>query len=205
MQRCGRLARAGYDVYRDHLNTPAFFQMLPDVTNLRGLELGCGEGYNTRLLALAKAPGSQPLTSPRLVGKYRPASRSGGSPRNRLSCGQHRGASVRGPHIRFRNSFHGLHGHSRSGAVGSPRRSAFSSRVVFCNSPFTIPVSVRRIDETYATRTVQRMPLKSVRTFATSTVHSTNGSSALLQTTSHSTEVQNTSLYADARPMAKHA
>ena len=25
-----RLARAGFDVYRDHLNTPAFFGMLPD-------------------------------------------------------------------------------------------------------------------------------------------------------------------------------
>jgi ubiquinone/menaquinone biosynthesis C-methylase UbiE len=46
-----KLARAGYDVYRDHLNTPAFFTMLPDVTGLRGLDIGCGEGHNTRLLA----------------------------------------------------------------------------------------------------------------------------------------------------------
>jgi len=46
-----RLARAGYDIYRDHLNTPAFFAMLPDVTGLTGLDIGCGEGYNTRLLA----------------------------------------------------------------------------------------------------------------------------------------------------------
>src|SRR5215510_5439230 len=46
-----RLARAGYDVYRDHLNTPAFFDMLPDVSGLKGLDIGCGEGYNTRLLA----------------------------------------------------------------------------------------------------------------------------------------------------------
>jgi ubiquinone/menaquinone biosynthesis C-methylase UbiE len=46
-----RLARAGYDVYRDHLNTPAFFAMLPDVRGLRGLDVGCGEGHNTRLLA----------------------------------------------------------------------------------------------------------------------------------------------------------
>lgn len=45
------LARQGYDVYRDFLNTPAFFAMLPDVRRLRGLDLGCGEGYNTRLLA----------------------------------------------------------------------------------------------------------------------------------------------------------
>jgi ubiquinone/menaquinone biosynthesis C-methylase UbiE len=46
-----RLSRAGYDVYRDHLNTPAFFGMLPDVNGLAGLDIGCGEGHNTRLLA----------------------------------------------------------------------------------------------------------------------------------------------------------
>src|SRR5215813_3657574 len=46
-----KLARAGYDVYRDYLNTPAFFAMLPDVTGLSGLDIGCGEGHNTRLLA----------------------------------------------------------------------------------------------------------------------------------------------------------
>lgn len=45
------LARAGYDVYRDGLNTPAFFASLPVVRGLRGLDLGCGEGHNTRLLA----------------------------------------------------------------------------------------------------------------------------------------------------------
>lgn len=46
-----KLARAGYDVYRDHLNTPAFFDALPDVKGLEGLDIGCGEGHNTRLLA----------------------------------------------------------------------------------------------------------------------------------------------------------
>lgn len=45
------LARAGYDIYRDFVNTPAFFEMLPDISGLRVLDLGCGEGYNTRLLA----------------------------------------------------------------------------------------------------------------------------------------------------------
>lgn len=45
------LARKGYDIYRDHLNTPAFLQMLPDVNGLLGLDIGCGEGHNTRLLA----------------------------------------------------------------------------------------------------------------------------------------------------------
>ncbi len=46
-----KLARAGYDIYRDYLNTPAFFEMLPDINGLAGLDIGCGEGYNTRLLA----------------------------------------------------------------------------------------------------------------------------------------------------------
>ena len=45
------LSRLGYDVYRDYVNTPAFMKMLPDVNGLRGLDVGCGEGYNTRLVA----------------------------------------------------------------------------------------------------------------------------------------------------------
>jgi len=44
------LSRAGYDTYRDYLNTPAFFEMLPDVDGLLGLDIGCGEGSNTRKL-----------------------------------------------------------------------------------------------------------------------------------------------------------
>ena len=46
-----RLVREGYDVYRDHLNTPAFLAMLPPVRGLAGLDIGCGEGSNTRQLA----------------------------------------------------------------------------------------------------------------------------------------------------------
>jgi SAM-dependent methyltransferase len=46
-----RLARAGYDTYRDLVNTPGFFAMLPPIEGLRGLDIGCGEGHNTRLLA----------------------------------------------------------------------------------------------------------------------------------------------------------
>jgi len=46
-----RLARAGYDVYRDELNTPAFLALLPPIQGLSGLDVGCGEGSNTRLLA----------------------------------------------------------------------------------------------------------------------------------------------------------
>ena len=49
------LSRAGFDVYRDPVNTPAFFVMLPAVSGLVGLDLGCGEGHNTRLLAASGA------------------------------------------------------------------------------------------------------------------------------------------------------
>jgi SAM-dependent methyltransferase len=41
----------GCDVYRDYVNTPAFFAMLPNVSGLRGLDIGCGKGHNTRLAA----------------------------------------------------------------------------------------------------------------------------------------------------------
>jgi SAM-dependent methyltransferase len=44
-------SRSGYDVYRDALNTPAFLAMLPLIGGLRGLDVGCGEGSNTRKLA----------------------------------------------------------------------------------------------------------------------------------------------------------
>jgi SAM-dependent methyltransferase len=45
------LSRAGFDIYRDLVNTPAFFALLPAVDGLLCLDLGCGEGHNTRLLA----------------------------------------------------------------------------------------------------------------------------------------------------------
>ena len=45
------LASRGCDVYRDLVNTPAFLDLLPDVRGLRGLDIGCGDGHNTRLVA----------------------------------------------------------------------------------------------------------------------------------------------------------
>lgn len=49
------LSRVGFDVYRDLVNTPAFFALLPAIDGLSCLDLGCGEGHNTRLLADAGA------------------------------------------------------------------------------------------------------------------------------------------------------
>lgn len=46
-----RHARAGLDVYRDWVNTPAFLAMLPPIAGLHGLDVGCGESGNTRELA----------------------------------------------------------------------------------------------------------------------------------------------------------
>jgi len=46
-----KLAREGYDVSRDHVNTPGFLEMLPHVDGLTGIDIGCGEGANTRAVA----------------------------------------------------------------------------------------------------------------------------------------------------------
>ncbi len=62
-----RLARAGYHVYRDHLNTPALLAMLPNVDGLAGLDIGCGEGHNTRLLAGRGAAMTAIDISPRFI------------------------------------------------------------------------------------------------------------------------------------------
>jgi len=44
------MSRAGADRYRDLVNTPGFLDVLPSVDGLRVLDVGCGEGHNTRLL-----------------------------------------------------------------------------------------------------------------------------------------------------------
>jgi SAM-dependent methyltransferase len=46
-----KLSRKGRDIYRDFLNTPAFMASLPDIAGLKGVDIGCGEGSNTRRLA----------------------------------------------------------------------------------------------------------------------------------------------------------
>ena len=43
--------RLGKDYYRDELNNPATFKLLGNVRGRLVLDLACGEGYNTRILA----------------------------------------------------------------------------------------------------------------------------------------------------------
>lgn len=46
-----RASEQGFDVWRDYLNTPAFLKMLPDVSAKIGLDIGSGEGHNSKLIA----------------------------------------------------------------------------------------------------------------------------------------------------------
>ena len=62
------LSRAGYDIYRDWVNTPEFFKLLPSIDGLRVLDIGCGEGYNTRLLVERGARITGIDISPRFIG-----------------------------------------------------------------------------------------------------------------------------------------
>jgi ubiquinone/menaquinone biosynthesis C-methylase UbiE len=71
-----QLSRAGYDVYRDHVNTPGFLAMLPPVAGLRGLDIGCGEGTNTRALASRGAQMQAVDVSPTFVKHARERERS---------------------------------------------------------------------------------------------------------------------------------
>jgi len=43
--------RKGKDYYRYELNNPAFFELIGEVKGKTILDLACGEGYNTRILA----------------------------------------------------------------------------------------------------------------------------------------------------------
>jgi len=47
--------RKGWDYYREYFNNPAFFEFVGAVTGKTALDAGCGEGYNTRLLARSGA------------------------------------------------------------------------------------------------------------------------------------------------------
>jgi len=43
--------RTGKDYHRDELNNPAMFELLGNISGKKILDLGCGEGYNSRIMA----------------------------------------------------------------------------------------------------------------------------------------------------------
>lgn len=46
-----QLTDNGCDICRDLFNSPMFFELLPDIKGKKGLDIGCGNGYQTRKLA----------------------------------------------------------------------------------------------------------------------------------------------------------
>ncbi|MGB2799694.1 MAG: class I SAM-dependent methyltransferase [Dehalococcoidia bacterium] len=59
--------RKGRDVCRDYYNNPAFLGFLGDMKGKTVLDVGCGEGYNTRLLAKLGARMTGVDISPKLI------------------------------------------------------------------------------------------------------------------------------------------
>jgi len=60
--------RKGKDYYRDELNNPATFKLIGDVRGRLVLDLACGEGYNTKILARKGAKVTGVDFSEKLVG-----------------------------------------------------------------------------------------------------------------------------------------
>src|ERR1700704_1470292 len=46
-----REVRQGHDVAREFMNNPAFLALIGDLHGRKVLDAGCGDGYNTRMLA----------------------------------------------------------------------------------------------------------------------------------------------------------
>lgn len=59
--------RRGLDVYREYFNNPAFLEFIGDPKGMSVLDAGCGEGYNTRILARNGAKMAGVDISPRMV------------------------------------------------------------------------------------------------------------------------------------------
>ena len=59
--------RKGWDSYREHLNNPAFLNLIGDLNGKTVLDAGCGEGYNTRIFARMGAIMTGIDVSPRMI------------------------------------------------------------------------------------------------------------------------------------------
>jgi SAM-dependent methyltransferase len=53
--RWSEQVRAGMDIYREYFNNPAFLRFVGNLSGKLVLDAGCGEGFNTRLLAASGA------------------------------------------------------------------------------------------------------------------------------------------------------
>jgi SAM-dependent methyltransferase len=65
--------RDGRDLYREVFNNPSFLEFVPDLSERRVLDLGCGEGRNTRLFQKRGARMAGIDLSPRLIEAARAA------------------------------------------------------------------------------------------------------------------------------------
>ena len=63
-----REVRQGHDVTREFLNNPAFLALIGDLRGRQVLDAGCGDGYNTRILARAGAHMTGVDLSARMIG-----------------------------------------------------------------------------------------------------------------------------------------
>ena len=63
--------REGKDYYRDELNNPKTFRLIGNIEGERVLDLACGEGYNTRILAKKGAKVTGVDFSERMIEKAR--------------------------------------------------------------------------------------------------------------------------------------
>jgi 2-polyprenyl-3-methyl-5-hydroxy-6-metoxy-1,4-benzoquinol methylase len=63
--------RAGADLYREAFNNPSFLAFVPDLQGLDVIDLGCGEGSNTRLFARKGARMTGVDLSPVMIGLAR--------------------------------------------------------------------------------------------------------------------------------------
>src|SRR6266404_5187868 len=63
-----REVRQGHDVAREFLNNPAFLALIGDLRGRQVLDAGCGDGYNTRILARTGAHMTGVDLSTRMIG-----------------------------------------------------------------------------------------------------------------------------------------
>jgi SAM-dependent methyltransferase len=65
--RWSEQVRSGLDGFREYFNNPAILRFVGNVSGKQVLDAGCGEGYNTRLLAAAGAQIVGADISPRMI------------------------------------------------------------------------------------------------------------------------------------------